>query len=76
MRESKIDCPREAEIHTSGCKCDFCGKSLDRTIKVWVWNEHLCCSRTCAQRAQGNTNALASAGAFKRAVEERDIDLL
>jgi hypothetical protein len=81
----KKDVPREAEISTVDCKCDHCGKSLNRITKVWVWNEHFGCSRTCVQRAQGNTNALDSAAAFKQSVITatrviygipRDIDLL
>lgn len=42
---------------TVDCKCDYCGCSLNNRKTVWVWNEHLCCSRDHAQRAQAATNA-------------------
>lgn len=78
MRETK-DVPKQVEMHTVNCKCDHCGKSLNSMTKIWAWNEHLGCCRECVQRAQGNTNSLASLKTFKQSVEkaeERDIDLL
>lgn len=71
----KTDCPREAEISTVDVFCDHlgCNKRLDRQSIVWVWNEHMCCSRDHAQRAQGRTNMFAEQDAE---TEERDIDLL
>lgn len=75
-RMDRSDVPVEAEMCTVECFCDHCGKSLNKFNKIWVWNEHFGCSRDHVQRAQGNANALASAAAFKRSVEERDIDLL
>lgn len=61
-----MDAPRETEMATVDCKCDHCGCSLNNRKTVWVWNEHLACSRDHAQRAQANTNAIESAKAFKR----------
>ncbi len=53
--------PTEAELQTIDCKCDYCGCSLDRYSKIWVWNEHFACSRAHVQLAQGITNTLAQA---------------
>jgi hypothetical protein len=71
MNDKKSDAPRECEMHIVNCKCDYCGKSLDKLTRIWIWNEHFGCSRNCVQMAQAKTNRT-----FKQNVEERDIDLL
>lgn len=83
-----MDAPTESDISVVDCFCDHvgCGKRLDKLKSIWVWNEHFGCTRDHVQRAQANTNALASAASFKRsafittdhyeAKVERDIDLL
>lgn len=68
--------PRQAEIAVVDCFCDHvrCGKRLDKLKTIWVWNEHFACSRDHVQKAQGETNYMASVRATE--IEERDIDLL
>lgn len=77
--KDRSDMPRESEMTTVDCKCDYCGCSLDRKTKIWTWNEHFGCTKDHVQKAQGITNALASAVAFKHSLEkaiEKDTDLL
>lgn len=64
------DQPREAEMYLVGFRCDHCGNCLDIRKFVWVWNEHICCSRDHAQLAQAKTNRDETPTPGQKRIEE------